>query len=158
VQSLSLPRREARVAELAPTEWPGLGRSVEVVNVHIHAPHMFPWWRSLGIRRGQVRALARYLDEAPPTPRVVLGDFNATPLWPAYRRMARRLQDAARLHAASRGRAPGRTWGPWAGAPRLLRIDHAFVSGLEVAEVRVVPVTGSDHSGLLVDLVAGRSD
>jgi endonuclease/exonuclease/phosphatase family metal-dependent hydrolase len=154
VQSLPLPLREARVAQLSPTEWPGLARTVEVVNVHIHAPHSFPWWRTWPVRRGQVRSLVRYLDQAPPGARVVIGDFNATPIWPAYRRFARRLQDAARLHAAARGRLPARTWGPWAGAPRLLRIDHAFVGGLDVAEVRVVAVAGSDHSGLLVDLFA----
>ena len=84
-----------------------------------------------------------------------MGDFNSTPLWPAYRRIRSHLTDAAVAVAERRGRRVGRTWGPWASAPRLLRIDHGFVSGLEVEEFRVVEVFGSDHSAIVMDVVPG---
>ena len=82
----------------------------------------------------------------------MVGDFNATPIWPAYRALASHLDDAARLHAEATRQRPARTWGPWYGAPRLLRIDHAFLRGLSVDRFEVVEVAGSDHSGVLTDL------
>jgi endonuclease/exonuclease/phosphatase (EEP) superfamily protein YafD len=50
------------------------------------------------------------------------------------------------------GRRPGRTWGPWSGSMRLLRIDHVLVQGLVATETRVLPLRGSDHSALVADL------
>ena len=80
------------------------------------------------------------------------GDLNATPVWPAYRRLAERLRDVvAPPRARAGGRAPARTWGPWHGAPRLLRIDHVFASGGRVLELRALPVRGSDHTALVVE-------
>jgi endonuclease/exonuclease/phosphatase family metal-dependent hydrolase len=152
VERLPLRHRDARAVELLPGEWPSLADRVEVVNVHIQAPHCFPQWRSLAIRREQVRALGAYLQAAPMSRRLVVGDFNATPLWPAYRALASRLGDAARLHAESTRRRPARTWGPWSSAPRLLRIDHALLRGLQVEHFEVIEVAGSDHSGILLDL------
>lgn len=151
VRPLSLDRRDARVARLAPDLWPGLEREVEVVNVHVLAPHAFPFWRALRTRRGQVRALAHWLDENPHAARVLCGDLNATPAWPAYRRLAERLTDVAHHHAARSGERPARTWGPWHGAPRLLRIDHVFASGGQVLDVRPVSIAGSDHTAVVVD-------
>jgi len=152
VERLVLPHRSALVAELAPEAWPGLGAQIEVVNLHLSAPHTrIPWsWRD---RRGQVTGLLAHLA-AQPLPRVLVGDFNATPRWPAYRRLAAGLDDAAVIAAARRGAAPARTWGPHPRAPRLLRIDHALVDGLDVVDLRVVPLAGSDHSAIVVD-VAG---
>lgn len=152
VQRLALRERDARVVELLPGEWPGLPARIELVNVHIQAPHVFPQWRSLACRRDQIRALDGYLRSVHRPRRVVVGDFNATPIWPAYRAMAAHLSDAARLHARAKARRPGGTWGPWDGAPKLLRIDHAFLHGVHVAHFEVVAVSGSDHSGILMDL------
>jgi endonuclease/exonuclease/phosphatase (EEP) superfamily protein YafD len=152
VRRLSLPFRDAHVAEVAAVD----GTLVEVVNVHLLAPHARPPWRSLAIRRGQVRALEAYLDEAPGRQRVVLGDLNATPLWPAYRRLRARLADGAVEAARGNGHRPQRTWGPWSGSPRLLRIDHVLVTGLRVDHVRVVPVRGSDHHGVVADVSLAR--
>jgi len=150
VERLALPHRDARVARLTPEEWPELGARVEIVNLHLAAPHTrVPWsWRD---RRGQVNALLAYLA-ALPVPRALVGDFNATPRWPAYRRLAAGLDDAAVIAAAKRGRAPARTWGPRLLATRLLRIDHVLVDAIDVADFRVVPIAGSDHSALVVDL------
>jgi endonuclease/exonuclease/phosphatase (EEP) superfamily protein YafD len=150
VERLVLPHRDARVARLEPEDWPELGERVEILNVHISAPHtrVPASWRD---RRGQVVGLEAYLASAA-GPRALVGDLNATPLWPAYRRLAALLDDAAALAAAREGRTPARTWGPGPAAPRLLRIDHVLVDALEVRAFRVVPLPGSDHSAVVVDL------
>lgn len=143
VWRLALPYRGAWVAELGP---------LEVVNVHVLAPHVPPFWPALGIRRRQLRGLLEYFDGDPARRRVLLGDLNATPLWPLYRRLAARLADAAVEAARGNGARPRRTWAPWPWVPRLLRIDHALVSGLGVEAVRTVRVRGSDHDALVLDL------
>ena len=150
VERLALPHRDARVARLEPEDWPELRERVEILNVHISAPHTrVPGsWRD---RRGQVAGLEANRGAAA-GPRALLGDMNATPLWPAYRRLTGLLDDAAALHAAREGRAPARTWGPTPGAPRLLRIDHVLVDALDVRGFRVLPLPGSDHSAVVVDL------
>jgi endonuclease/exonuclease/phosphatase (EEP) superfamily protein YafD len=98
-----------------------------------------------------VHGLSRWLDDHPHAARVLCGDLNATPLWPAYRRVAERLTDVVHHHAARSGTRAPRTWGPWHGAPRLLRIDHVFASGGQVLDVRHVPIAGSDHDAVVVD-------
>jgi endonuclease/exonuclease/phosphatase family metal-dependent hydrolase len=155
VHHLPLPDRDARVARLSPADWPTLGLPLEVVNVHVQAPHTFPQWRALALRRAQARGLCAHLDATPGLRRVVAGDFNATPLWPVYRALAARLSDLAVGHAERVGAPPRRTWGPWPGAPRCLRIDHALGNGVEAHDVRVLPIRGSDHSALVVDLALG---
>jgi endonuclease/exonuclease/phosphatase family metal-dependent hydrolase len=151
VESLALPHRTAHVARLAPESWPGLAARVEILNVHLANPVMgIPAvWRE---RRGQVDGLAAYLDGAEALPRALVGDLNSTPLWPAYRRLALGFDDAAELAAASAGRAPERTWGPFPGAPALLRIDHVLVDGFAVHALRVLPLRGSDHRAVVADL------
>ena len=50
VAPLALPRREARIARLAPGTWPGLEAPLEVVNLHVLAPHQLPPWRTFAAR------------------------------------------------------------------------------------------------------------
>jgi endonuclease/exonuclease/phosphatase family metal-dependent hydrolase len=152
VERLALPQRDARVARLGPDSWPGLGRSVEIVNAHLANP-VFNVPAAWSHRRGQVAGLAAYLASAEACPRALVGDLNSTPRWPAYRRLVAELDDAAVLVAARSGRAPGATWGPYPAAPRMLRIDHVLVSAFDVLDFQVVPVAGSDHSAVVVDLV-----
>jgi vancomycin resistance protein VanJ len=149
VRRLHLPYRSAFVAEVprAADEEP-----VEVVNLHLAAPHVHPVVRRLRDRRAQLDLVLAHLDSAPRRRRVLGGDLNATPLWPAYRRLRARFDDAAVEAARRMGRRPGRTWGPWSGSVRLLRIDHVLVRGLAAAETRVLPLRGSDHSALIADL------
>ncbi len=151
--SVPLAYRDARIARLDPADWPTLTSSLEIVNVHIASPS-FGWcaWSRFNFRRAQARGLLRYLDGTPGQARAVLGDFNATPAWPLYRVVAERLEDLALTHARSRDARPARTWARWVGGPPLLRIDHCFGSGVQVDDFQVVPIRGSDHSGLLVDL------
>lgn len=154
VRRLALPRQDARIATLSPDDWPELGGALEIVNLHIQAPHTFPQWRAFAVRRAQLAALLPYLGATPDAKRVVCGDLNATPLWPAYRALAARLPDLALEHAALSRSFPRRTWGPWPGSPRALRIDHVLGNGVLAADVQVLRVRGSDHSALLVDLVS----
>jgi endonuclease/exonuclease/phosphatase family metal-dependent hydrolase len=144
---LSLGHGTAWVAEAAVE-----GGSIEVINMHVRAPNMLPLWRSARYRRRQLRAIEAYLDGMPPRPRVLVGDLNSTPLWPFYRRLARRLDDAALVVARRAGVRPSPTWGPWVGGPRLFRIDHIFVEALVVEDLRVIPIEGGDHSAVVADL------
>lgn len=156
VQRLPLRRRDGRVAELLPGDWPGLRAPLEILNVHLQAPHAGLPWRVFPERRDQVRAIEAYLRAAPRHQRVVTGDLNATPRWRAYRRLAGWLEDAAAGHAARSGGRPGRTWGPRRLGLALLRIDHVLVRGLEVIHHAVLPLPGSDHRAVLVELRPGR--
>ena len=83
---------------------------------------------------------------------VVIGDFNATPMWPAYKRLATHFTDAAISVAQAKGRPVLPTWG-WQGGRRRLRLDHAFTRGIRAEHFEVVPLEGSDHSAIVVDLV-----
>jgi len=154
VSSLPLPARPARVARIEPGGWPQLARPLEVLNLHVQAPHVFPVWRAMALRRATLRQLLAYLDEAEHPGRVLVGDLNSTPVWPFYRGVASRLRDAAVEHATRRRERPAPTWGPIHRSPRLLRIDHAFVADLHVDHCQVVPIAGSDHSAVVLDLEA----
>ena len=122
------------------------------MNLHLAAPHVHPVAQRFRDRRGQLRDMLAYLDTTPRRRRVLAGDLNSTPLWPAYRRLRRRFDDAAVEAARRIGRRPGRTWGPWSGSVRLLRIDHVLVRGLVATATRVLPLRGSDHSALFAAL------
>ena len=152
MRRIALPLRDARIAELQLRSADGDAVSVELVNIHVEAPHSTPTWHTVARRRGQWRGLERHLKANPHRPGLVVGDFNSTPLWPFYRRVAGHLHDAALIHAARRGVRAAPTWGPWHGAPRLLRIDHAFVRHLEVLDFSVEPVPDGDHSAVVVEI------
>jgi endonuclease/exonuclease/phosphatase family metal-dependent hydrolase len=153
MSSIPMHCRDARVAHLDRAEWPELGESLEVVNIHLVAPQMLLPKPSFVIRPHQVRILMRHLQSRPHAHRVVLGDFNATPLWPAYWRIRSHLTDAAVTVASRAGRWPRRTWGPWHRSPRLVRIDHGFVSArMEVHAFDVVDIPGGDHNAIVMDV------
>lgn len=157
VVHVPLPYRGGWVANVVPAGAPAAD-DVEIVNVHIIAPHMLPTWRTLAVRRAQLQALEAYLDATPRRCRVVVGDLNSTPIWPAYRRLARRLRDAATDAARREGHRAPRTWRPHRRLPCLLRIDHVLTVGLTAHRLQVVPIQGSDHCALAVDLSIGDGD
>jgi len=116
------PRRPRRRA--APARGDGAPVAVELVNIHVEAPHNTPTWRTVERRRGQWRALERHLRANPHRPRWCrrLQLDAAVAVLPAHRRPpARRGADPRGAHRRSR-RAH---LGPLARRPRLLRIDHA---------------------------------
>ena len=155
VSRLPLHRRHGFRVRLAPDHWPALEAPLEVVGVHVFAPHS-AFGLGLLRRRPQFRDLARHLATPAEGGRVVVGDFNSTPLWPLYRRMRGLMEDAAVVVARREGARPRRTWGPRPWAPRVLRIDHGFVSGVAPEGFQVVRIPGSDHSAVVLDVAVGE--
>ena len=158
VSKLEMPHKDGLIAILAPDDWPTLTEPLELINLHFAAPGPGHIPRQLVARRGQLAAFEDYLQDAPSSPRLVVGDMNATPLWPLYRRLTRHFDDAHRKVAKEFRRTPRRTWGPTHRWPRLLRIDHVFTQGVEVSDLWDVPIPGSDHSGLVFDLALSTND
>ena len=106
------------------------------------------------------RVLASRLASIGERPAILLrgyrarGDPDPVPSWdlvPPHDGLAR-YGDEALAHARETRIRPRRTWGPWHGAPRCLRIDHVFASGGRPLDCRTLPVPGSDHSAVLVDI------
>ena len=153
VQRFSLPGRDGFAARLSPAHWSQLSRPVEILNVHIFAPQTWPYFPRVHTRRRQVEELLAFIDGAKPLPRAVVGDFNATPLWPAYRRIAARMRHSVTAHASG-AFARHRTWPyvPALGIAGWIGIDHCFLTGLVARDLRVVPLRGSDHLGLCIDV------
>lgn len=140
--SIDMPGREGTSAIFETN-----GHLVHLAGIHLLNPVNFPWWVAVRSRDRQLEGLFRWVDESE-EPLVVAGDFNASPLWPAYRRMAERLTDV--VLARDPEAKPTWAWRP--GWPRLLRIDHVFGSGVSATEVWVQPVRGTDHAAVIVDL------
>jgi endonuclease/exonuclease/phosphatase family metal-dependent hydrolase len=152
LSTLEMPHNDGQVAVLEPDDWPTLNEALEIVNLHFAAPGPRHIPSQLAARRRQLAVFEEYLGQTPPRPRLVVGDMNATPAWPLYRRLTRQFDDAHRLVARRHHRTPRRTWGPTHRWPRLLRIDHVFTHAVEVSDLWVVPIAGSDHSGVVFDL------
>jgi len=88
-------------------------------------------------------------------PTILLGDFNATSRYAAYKALARRLRDVQR--ASDGGKRPGRVVRTFPSRLPVLRIDHVFVSPSIEATSVFAPDTAlarvaSDHLPLVVDL------
>ena len=122
------------------------GRSLQIIGVHLANPVN---GRDAIRQRGeQVRAIVGQA-ESHDGPTLVVGDFNATPLWPAYRRLRRRFRDGI----ADAETFPSRTWAPFPNWPGLLRIDHMLTDGVTLVDVAVERVEGSDHRAVVATVV-----
>ena len=152
LSKIEMAQKDALVAVLEPDDWPTLTETLEIVNLHFAAPGPRHITSQLRARRLQLAALDRYLRDAPSWPRLLVGDLNSTPLWPLYRHLTAHFNDAHKEVARQFRRAPRRTWGPTHSWPRLLRIDHVLTRGVQVSDLWVVPMPGSDHSGVVFDL------
>lgn len=139
---IEMPGRVGVGASLAVDE-----EIVRVAGVHLLNPVHFPWWVSARRRGEQVAELFRWLDDNP-GPAVVVGDFNASPRWPAYKKVANRLDDLV----ISSGEGPRPTWGYRPGWPLMLRIDHVFGSGLAASNIDTPAIDGSDHVAIVADI------
>jgi len=132
-------------------EWPIItatavlgGRRVHVVGVHVPAP-LETFARNQRAQR-QVTAIARAL----PRPRLLVGDFNASPYnrWHAQL-LALGLRDA---HEAV-GRPFATTWRTRRFPVPPLLIDHVYADrGLVPVRAREGSAYGSDHRPIVVDL------
>lgn len=143
---ISMPGRHGTAAALRID-----GVTVRLAGVHLLNPVHYPWWVTARDRDTQLDGLMEWADTGS-GPIVVAGDFNASPRWTAYRRMTARFGDLVVDWARGQGGRPERTWGWRPGWPLLLRIDHVFGLGVEATHVSVVPIHGSDHRALVVDL------
>jgi endonuclease/exonuclease/phosphatase family metal-dependent hydrolase len=147
VEDLPMAFRRGQKVLLDPSSWPALGRALQVVNVHLINPLERPWSTTRAIRREQASTVVQSVGRSNEA-LIIVGDFNATPVWPLYRRLIRVVRDGVRDTGNTHP-----TWGPFASGPRLLRIDHAFVQGgARVNAAETVRIKGSDHSGLLVEV------
>ena len=119
---------------------------LEVTAVHVRPPATSP-----AAVRGWTADLAALPSPTPGVLRVLAGDFNATLDHAALRAVLRRgYVDAAR--AVGRGLAW--TWRPLRLRFPRLALDHVLVDPrVAVAGCAFVPVRGSDHRALVVDLV-----
>ena len=119
-------------------------QQLDVLGVHPVPPKS----AELAQRRNRQLAAIGELATATPRPLAVLGDFNATPWSPHFRR----LLDKTQLRNAARGRGLDFTWPtfmPLLGIP----IDHCLVSD----QVKVLrqwrgPSIGSDHYPLFTEI------
>jgi endonuclease/exonuclease/phosphatase family metal-dependent hydrolase len=153
-----MPKRDGWVAALSPRHWAELPFDMEVVNVHISAPHLWPYFPHPIRRQAQLAALLADRRQSADIPHAILGDFNSSPAWPVYKKMAARYVDGALQggngELGNRGSWPSL---PWMGVGGLLRIDHCFLWKLTAERARFVPIRGSDHLGLIVDIAIGES-
>ncbi|MDH4307132.1 MAG: endonuclease/exonuclease/phosphatase family protein [Acidimicrobiia bacterium] len=126
------------------------GVPVEVTSVHFANPLNGLW--AVRVRRRQLEELEQHLGA--PGRRVLVGDFNATPAWPAYRRISRLMDDGVADWGGRSGNRLGATWSKRPSWPAMLRIDHVFTTGVTVNNARLDRVAGLDHRALTVDLSA----
>ena len=158
-------RFASRFGEIGMPRRPGMfavldldGREVRLANIHLVNPISFPWWASVRARTHQLEAVFGWIDGGRGSV-VAAGDLNASPVWPAYKRLAARLTDVVAAHADRRGVDPDRTWAWRPGWPRMLRIDHVFATpDIKATEVIVDQLQGSDHWALVADLEVGMGD
>ncbi len=153
MKRIRMPKRDGWVATLLPEHWSGLPHAIEVVNVHISGPHLWPYFPRPVRRRAQLEALLENRARNGSMPHAIFGDFNSSPIWSVYKKMATRYVDGA----IGRDKAESKLGGTWPYLPRLgitglLRIDHCFLLQLVVKHIRKVEIPGSDHYGLLVDI------
>lgn len=125
------------------------GESIDVISIHIANP-VDTWRGRFPERRSQVNTLEPLL--APAGPRIIIGDLNSTPSWPAYRRLLRHLDDPIADFAELRGTKAAKTWAYRPGYKPRLRIDHVLTIGFRATEVWVREIEGSDHYAVIADL------
>lgn len=147
-ERIAFPHRDPIRVRFDGAAW-GFGE-VEVVNTHIVNPIARPWRQSQRLRRMELAALEKVLAE-PAASRILVGDFNSSPAWPLYRRLAGLATDGAVEAGTAR-----RTWGYTPGSPRMLRIDHAFLQGASCVTTGLIRVSGADHRGLIADVEPTR--
>ncbi|MER6735241.1 endonuclease/exonuclease/phosphatase family protein [Streptomyces puniciscabiei] len=151
--SLILSRRPLRPTAGVPGTMgmPGAVADVRGHAVRLQLAHpMPPLPGQVGLWRRELGRLRAFAAADPAAPTVLAGDFNATRDHAAFRRILDTgLTDAARLAGADRAASwPART-----AAVVGTQIDHVLLSpDFTAAGARFLPVAGSDHRALVVDL------
>jgi endonuclease/exonuclease/phosphatase (EEP) superfamily protein YafD len=145
----TLPMSDVRVVERE--NWPTISARVRVGDVSVALVDV----HTIGPPSGMSRHVATVdalvdLAESLPAPRVLAGDFNATP----YNRTLDRIADLGLDSAHERrGRGLATTWPNGEKNLPPIRLDHVFVDDeIVILDVRELDGTGSDHKPVLVDL------
>ncbi len=133
---------DPRHAALVTTSLTIAGRSLLLIAVHPFAPESLAHTRE---RNAQCARLTQ-LVASDPRPVVVAGDFNLTVGNPAWRDL-HRVGGLLRCHGA----APA-TYPAWLGGLGIA-IDHVLVRGLALRSLAAVRLPGSDHRGVLAEIV-----
>ena len=143
-----------RVQVTVQAYWPTIQASVDFhgtritfVDVHAKGPPQ-------GMRRHDA-SVDRLIDltRSLPEPRVVAGDFNASP----YNRTVHRIMDLGLDSAHERrGRGLAATWPNGKQPFTPVQLDHVFVDDtIAVLDIRELAGTGSDHKPVVTDLAFG---
>ena len=139
-----------RFAIAAASAAPEGAAPLELYAVHVRAP----------TSPAQTAQWRRDLRALPPTGegglRILAGDFNAT----LDHHELRRLLGRGYLDAAEQaGSGLRMTWSTDGALPPLVAIDHVLADRrVRVASARRVPIAGSDHDGVLAELVLPDAD
>jgi endonuclease/exonuclease/phosphatase (EEP) superfamily protein YafD len=119
------------------------GHPFRLISVHATSPTSYGHFRR---RNAQLRELADRLNNDSITT-IVVGDMNAVHWDKAYRRFH---QSTGLRVVTGTGLRTWPSWGPMA----LIPLDHVFISReLSVAGVQRFKIPGSDHKGLIADIV-----
>ena len=104
-------------------------------------------------RDGQLRDLLEVVSDNQVTnPKVLMGDFNATPWTPALRNLAKQLN-----YFAPSSSLQG-TWPTWLPKPLRVPIDHIFYDDrLCTLKSGRIDIQGSDHAAVYADLGFGQA-
>ena len=136
----------ARVPIMVTADVETPGGMLHVAGFHVFPP-MTPQWRAW--RNEQLGIAGDILAEVD-APKLVVGDFNATP-WSAGLRAFQSENDLSGFNSQA-------TWPIWfgfAGIP----IDHAFASrDLPIIKIETGPDIGSEHWPLLVDVAPSLAE
>ena len=121
------------------------GKTVQIVNTHLGLVPMEQKVQTEHLLGGEWLGHPKCAD-----PLILLGDFNATPRYAAYKKIAARLRDARRAAGVKGGALTFPSRFP------MIRIDHMFISpSVEVANMHApdgaLMKLASDHLPLVAD-------
>lgn len=122
------------------------GGLLRVLNAHLMYTSYYGRWPSSLVtaareRRAQAKRIIEHLGTSD-QPTLLCGDLNATPNSAALSTLRQRLNDAWRERGSGFGMTGGADW-------PLRRIDYLLVSSLDVADIRVLDLTLSDHRAII---------
>jgi len=121
------------------------GKTVQIINTHLGLVPMEQKTQAEHLLGGEWLGHPKCAD-----PLILLGDFNATPRYAAYKKIAARLRDARRAAGVKGGALTFPSRFP------MIRIDHMFISpSVEVANMHApdgeLMKLASDHLPLVAD-------
>jgi endonuclease/exonuclease/phosphatase family metal-dependent hydrolase len=127
---------------------PGAAGGIQLTAIHIASPRPgnIPTWRQELRQLGQARQ-----DLPGSVPAILLGDFNASYDHREFRDLlATGFTDAAQ--AVGKGMTP--TWPAGSMVPAFVALDHVLVTaGIGIGSYATVAVPGTDHAGVVAELV-----